>query len=95
MPVVVGLGLMAFGGLIVWGGISGRLGNMLAAVFHTQLEHAAATAPGSSASANPTPQAAAGAAKYGLTPGQMNTTDPNKPIFVAPSGQPVSGYVEP
>mgnify|MGYP001549732563 FL=1 len=55
----------------------------------------AATAPGASGSANPTPQAAAGAQTYGLAPGQVNTTDPNKPIFIAPSGQPVSGTVGP
>lgn len=55
----------------------------------------AATAPGASGSSNPTPQAAATAQKDGLQPGQVNVTDPNKPIFIAPSGQAITGTIGP
>jgi hypothetical protein len=52
-----------------------------------------AASPGTSASSNPSPQAVAGAQKAGIPVGQKNTTDPNKPIFIAPSGQGISGYI--
>lgn len=54
-----------------------------------------AASPGTSASSNPTPAAAAAAKKAGIPTGSANTTNPKKPIFIAPSGQPISGYVTP
>ena len=53
----------------------------------------ASTAPGASGSTTPTAAAKAGASKYGLPPSGVNTTNPNKPIYIAPSGQPISGTI--